>query len=55
MVRPISGRRYEFMDVNELYKVYFYVLNNYEEFEDFMSKYHLSILVNILSNFFMSI
>ena len=35
MVWPINGRRYEFMDVNELSKVYFYVLNNYEEIEDF--------------------
>ena len=36
MVRPIGGRRYEFMDVNELSKAHFYVLNNYEEIEDFI-------------------
>ena len=35
-VRSIGGRRYEFMDVNELSKAYFYVLNNYEEIKDFI-------------------
>ena len=35
-VRFIGARRYEFMDVNELSKAYFYVLNNYEEIEDFI-------------------
>ena len=36
MIRSISARRYEFMDVNELSKAYFYVLNNYEKIEDFI-------------------
>ena len=36
MVRPIGGRRYEFMDVNELSKVHFCILNNCEEIEDFI-------------------
>ena len=35
-VRPIDTRRYKFMDVNELSKAHFYVLNNYEEIEDFI-------------------
>ena len=52
MVRTIGGRIYEFMDVNELSKAHFYILNNCEEIEDFI-KYHLSILFNVLSNFFM--
>ena len=54
MIRPIGGRRYEFMDMNELSKAHFYVLNNYEEIEDFI-KYHLSILFSILTNFFILI
>ena len=36
MVQLAGARRYEFMDVNKLSKVYFYVLNNYEEIEDFI-------------------
>ena len=36
MIRPIGGRRYEFIDVNELSKIHFYVLNNYEEIKDFI-------------------
>ena len=31
MVRPLGARRYEFMDVNELSKAHFYVLNNCEK------------------------
>ena len=36
MVRSIGVRRYKFMDVNELSKAYFYVLNNYEKIKDFI-------------------
>ena len=36
MVRPMSERRYEFIDVNELSKVHFYVLNNYKKIKDFI-------------------
>ena len=36
MIRPIDGRRYEFMDVHELFKTHFYVLNNCKEIEDFI-------------------
>jgi hypothetical protein len=42
-VRPIGGRRYEFMDVNKLFAAQFYVLNNCEEIEGFIeyvSFYH---------------
>ena len=35
-VRPIGARRYEFMDVNELSKAHFYILNDCEEIEDFI-------------------
>ena len=35
-IRPIDARKYEFMDVNELSKAYFYVLNNYEEIKYFI-------------------
>ena len=35
-IRPIGARRFAFMDMNELSKAYFYVLNNYEEIEDFI-------------------
>ena len=45
MVQPTGAKRYEFMDVNELSKVYFYILNNYEEIKNFI-KYHLIILFN---------
>ena len=31
IIQSIGGRRYEFMDVNELSKVYFYILNNYKK------------------------
>ncbi|WP_286387753.1 hypothetical protein, partial [Acinetobacter bereziniae] len=33
-LRPMSGRRYEFMDASDLSKAHFYVLNNCEEIED---------------------
>ena len=36
IVWPIDAKRYEFMDVNELSKAHFYVLNNYKEIEDFI-------------------
>ena len=36
IVRPTGAKRYEFMDVNKLSKVYFYVLNNCEEIKDFI-------------------
>ena len=36
MIRSFGGRRYEFIDVNELSKVHFYVLNNYEKIEYFI-------------------
>ena len=36
MVRPIGGRRYEFMNVNELSEAHFYVLNNCEEIKNFI-------------------
>ena len=32
----MGKRRYEFIDVNELSKAYFYVLNNCEKIEDFI-------------------
>ena len=35
-VRPIGARKYKFMDVNELSKIYFYILNNYKEIKDFI-------------------
>ena len=35
-VWPIGARKFIFMDVNDLSKVYFYVLNNYEEIKDFI-------------------
>ena len=35
-VQSIGTKRYEFMDVNELSKAYFYVLNNYEKIIDFI-------------------
>ena len=35
-VRPIGARRYEFMDVNELSKAHFYVLNNYKKIKNFI-------------------
>ena len=35
-IRSIGARRFAFMDMNELSKAYFYVLNNYEEIEDFI-------------------
>ena len=35
-IRPTSAKRYEFMDMNELSKVYFYVLNNYKKIKDFI-------------------
>ena len=39
-VRPIGGKRYEFMDVNELSKAHFYVLNNCQEIEGFIEYVH---------------
>ena len=36
MVRPTGARRYEFMDMNELSKVHFYILNNYKKIKDFI-------------------
>ena len=36
MVQPTGIRRYEFMNVNELSKAHFYILNNYEEIKDFI-------------------
>ena len=35
-VWPIGARRYKFIDVNELSKAHFYVLNICEEIEDFI-------------------
>ena len=35
-VRPMGGRRYDFMDMNELSKAHFYILNNCEEIEDYI-------------------
>ena len=40
-VCPIDARRYEFMDVNKLSKVYFYILNNCEEIKNFILAYYL--------------
>ena len=53
-VRPIGARKFEFMDVNELSKAHFYILNNYEEIEDFI-KYHLTILFNDQKFFFINV
>ena len=50
MVRPLGGRKYEFMDMNELSKAYFYVLNNYKEIKNFI-EYHFNIFFNMLTNF----
>ena len=36
MIRSTGERRYKFMDINELFKVYFYVLNNYKKIKDFI-------------------
>ena len=36
MVRSIGAKNFIFMDVNELSKAYFYVLNNYEEIKNFI-------------------
>ena len=36
MVRSIGGRRYEFIDMNEISKAHFYILNNYKEIKDFI-------------------
>ena len=35
-IRSIGARRYEFMDMNELSKAHFYVLNNCEKIKDFI-------------------
>ena len=50
MVRPTGARKFKFMDVNELSKAYFYVLNNCKEIKNFI-KYHLMILFNDQKNF----
>ena len=36
MVQSFDARRYEFMDINELSKIHFYVLSNCEKIEDFI-------------------
>ena len=36
MVQPMGGRRYQFMDMNELSKTHFYILNNCKEIKDFI-------------------
>ena len=52
-VRSMGGRRYGFIDMNELSKAYFYALNNCKKIKDFI-KYYISILFSILTNFFIS-